>query len=161
MQGVQEINPTLEAQNIQLRAWIPAASHTSPAKGLESKAVESSLSPASGLEQCLTLDHIEDLHREGPTTSGGSQKIYAREMRDPCHQAEGSTLEPGGDTVKIRAPTMKAADIPRDSEGLHSSSDENSLVHIRKTMCSKLLLENQQAKVFPSSSLFMAIGNNL
>ncbi|KFO29930.1 hypothetical protein H920_08669 [Fukomys damarensis] len=64
-------------------------------------------------------------------------------------------------TVKIRAPLKKAAVIPSDSEVLSSSSDENSLVHVRKTICSKLLLENQQAKIFLPSSLFMAIGNNL
>ncbi|EHB01313.1 hypothetical protein GW7_00137 [Heterocephalus glaber] len=63
--------------------------------------------------------------------------------------------------VKVRTPLMKTPTIPSDSETPSTSNDENSLVCIRKTICSKLLLENQQAKIVPSSSLFMAIGNNL
>ncbi|KFO34164.1 hypothetical protein H920_04485 [Fukomys damarensis] len=64
-------------------------------------------------------------------------------------------------SVKVRAPLMKAAAIPSNSEVLSSSSNKNSLVPNRKIIHSKLLLENQQAKIFPCSSLFMAIGNNL
>ncbi|KFO37155.1 hypothetical protein H920_01449 [Fukomys damarensis] len=104
---------------------------------------------------------IEDLHLEGPKASGESQKICTGEMknlsstlfRDP-HWSQEVML-----TVKIRAPLMKAAAILNDSEVL-SSSDENRLVRIRKTICSKLLLENQQATIFPLRSLFMAIRNN-
>ncbi|KFO33795.1 hypothetical protein H920_04789 [Fukomys damarensis] len=122
----------------------------------------SSSSPASGLEprQCL---RIEDLHLEGPKPSGGSQKIHAHEMRDLCHQAEGSTSEPGSDAHSKGQSSpnkMKAAAIPSDSEIPSSSSDKNSIIRIRKTIRSKLLLENQQAKIFPSSFLFMAIGNS-
>ncbi|KFO27902.1 hypothetical protein H920_10706 [Fukomys damarensis] len=56
---------------------------------------------------------------------------------------------------------MKAAAIPSDTEVLSSSDDGNNLVHIRKTIGSQLLLENQQAKIFLPSALFMAVGNTL
>ncbi|KFO27678.1 hypothetical protein H920_10940 [Fukomys damarensis] len=56
--------------------------------------------------------------------------------------------------VKIRASLMKAAAVPSDSETPSSSSSENSPVPIRKTNHSKLLLENQQAKIFPFSSFY-------
>ncbi|KFO28561.1 hypothetical protein H920_10039 [Fukomys damarensis] len=57
---------------------------------------------------------------------------------------------------------MKAAAVPRDCEVPNSSHKEDSNVHMRKTIrSSELLLENQQAKISPSSSLFMAVGNNL
>ncbi|KFO32142.1 hypothetical protein H920_06478 [Fukomys damarensis] len=83
-------------------------------------------------------------------------------MTDLCHQAEGTSLESEMmPTVKIRAPLTETAAIPSGSETLSSSSNENSLLYIRKTISSKLLLENQQANSFPSSSPFMAIGNNL
>ncbi|KFO37544.1 hypothetical protein H920_01029 [Fukomys damarensis] len=62
--------------------------------------------------------------------------------------------------VKTTAPLRRTAAIPRDSEVPSSSSNENSLVRIRKTIYRELLLENQQAKIFPFSSLFTAIGNN-
>ncbi|KFO29679.1 hypothetical protein H920_08834 [Fukomys damarensis] len=99
---------------------------------------------------------IEDLNLEGPKASGGSQKIYAREMklRDPHWSQEVMLM------VKVKAPLMKAAAIP-NNEVLSSSSDKNSLIRIRKTSHSELLLENQQAMNFFPSSLFMAIGNNL
>ncbi|KFO24849.1 hypothetical protein H920_13759 [Fukomys damarensis] len=64
-------------------------------------------------------------------------------------------------TVKIRAPLMKAAVVPSNSEGPSSSSKKNSPVHIRKTIRSKLLLENQQAEIFLLRSLFMPVGNSL
>ncbi|EHB01195.1 Rho GTPase-activating protein 21 [Heterocephalus glaber] len=80
-----------------------------------------------------------------------SQKTYAGEMKDmqatrlrDLHWSQEVTL-----TVKTRTPLRTAA-VPRDSEA-PSSSSENS----------ELLLPNQQAKIFPSSSLFMAIGNSL
>ncbi|EHA99613.1 Suppressor of G2 allele of SKP1-like protein [Heterocephalus glaber] len=62
--------------------------------------------------------------------------------------------------VNIRALLTKTAAIPNNSEALSSSSKENSQVHTRKTIHSKLLLANQQAKIFPSRPLFMAIDNN-
>ncbi|KFO37772.1 hypothetical protein H920_00939 [Fukomys damarensis] len=37
----------------------------------------------------------------------------------------------------IRAPLMKTAAIPSDSEAPSSSSDEDSLVYIRKTICTQ------------------------
>lgn len=55
--------------------------------------------------------------------------------------------------VKVRAPRMKTAAIPINSEALSSCSNESRLVHIRKTICSKFLPENQRAKILPSSSL--------
>ncbi|KFO28675.1 Transcription factor 7-like 1 [Fukomys damarensis] len=72
---------------------------------------------------------------------------------DGCTLGQEGTL-----MVKIRAPLTKTAAIPSDSEAT-SSSDKHSLVRIRKTIRSKLL-ENRQATVFPSSSLFTAIGNS-
>ncbi|KFO25642.1 hypothetical protein H920_12981 [Fukomys damarensis] len=96
-----------------------------------------------------------------PNASG--QKIYASEIKDLYNQPDGSILKLESDAHgKDQSYLMKAAAIPRDSElPSSSSSNENSLVCIRKTICNKLLLENQQAKIFHSSSLFMAIGNNL
>ncbi|KFO26046.1 hypothetical protein H920_12607 [Fukomys damarensis] len=83
-------------------------------------------------------------------------------MKDLCRQAEGTTLEPGNDAHgEDRSSPDKTAFVPSDSEALRSFSNENSLVHIRKSIHSRLLLENQQAKIFPSSSPFMAIGSNL
>ncbi|KFO25118.1 hypothetical protein H920_13501 [Fukomys damarensis] len=56
----------------------------------------------------------------------------------------------------------ETAAAPSDSEALSSKdNDENSLVRIRKAIRSKLLLENQQAQIFPRGSPFMTIGNNL
>ncbi|KFO33991.1 hypothetical protein H920_04632 [Fukomys damarensis] len=104
---------------------------------------------------------IEDVHLEGPKASGGRQKTYAIEMKDLYHQAEGSTLEPGSDVHGEDQSSPDANSSHSQGQGgPNSSSDENSLVCIRKTIRSKLLLGNQQAKVFHSSSLFMAIGNN-
>ncbi|KFO26559.1 hypothetical protein H920_11958 [Fukomys damarensis] len=40
---------------------------------------------------------IKDLHLEGPKASGGSQKTCADGVKDLCHQAEASILEPGSD----------------------------------------------------------------
>ncbi|KFO26571.1 hypothetical protein H920_11970 [Fukomys damarensis] len=57
-------------------------------------------------------------------------------------------------TVKIRAPLVKAAAIPSDIKVLSFCSDENSLIHIRKTIHSKLFLENQQTTIF-SPVLFL------
>ncbi|KFO34240.1 Solute carrier family 35 member F3, partial [Fukomys damarensis] len=57
--------------------------------------------------------------------------------------------------------TEKQSVKQRYSEVPSSSSDENSLVRIRKNIRNKLLLENQQAKTFLPSPLFMAIGNSL
>ncbi|KFO29187.1 hypothetical protein H920_09427 [Fukomys damarensis] len=39
----------------------------------------------------------EDLYLGRPEISGRRQKIYTGEMKDLCHQAEGSTLGPGSD----------------------------------------------------------------
>ncbi|KFO26557.1 hypothetical protein H920_11956 [Fukomys damarensis] len=104
---------------------------------------------------------IEDLYLEGPEASGGSQEISSGEMKDLCNQAEGSTLSQEVMLmVKTRDPLVKAAANPSDSEVPSSSSDENSRVHIRKTICSKLLLENQEAHICLPSSPFMAVGNN-
>ncbi|EHB03970.1 Engulfment and cell motility protein 1 [Heterocephalus glaber] len=103
-----------------------------------------------------------NLHLKVPKANSRSQKTYSSEVKDLCHQAEGSTLEPGSDAhSEDQSSPDRTAAIPRDSEAPSSSSNENSLVCIRKTICSGVLLENQQAKSFLSSSLFMAIGNSL
>ncbi|EHB05833.1 hypothetical protein GW7_18443 [Heterocephalus glaber] len=110
----------------------------------------------TAMSQCLVLVCMEDLHTEGPRVSGGSQKTCAGGVKDLCHQAKGSILEPGsGAQGEDQSSLMRTAAIPSDSEALSSCSDENSQVCIRKTKCSKLLLENQQPQIFPSSSLFM------
>ncbi|EHB03928.1 E3 ubiquitin-protein ligase RNF133 [Heterocephalus glaber] len=58
-----------------------------------------------------------DLHLEGPKASGGRQKIFTGEMKDFCHQAEGSTLEPGSDVHgEDQSSLTKTAAIPSDSE---------------------------------------------
>ncbi|KFO26495.1 Zinc finger protein 24 [Fukomys damarensis] len=63
-------------------------------------------------------------------------------------------------TVKVRASWMKTAAIPSDTEVPSSFSYENSQVHSRKAIHSKLL-ENQQAKIFSSGSRLSAVGYNL
>ncbi|KFO28225.1 hypothetical protein H920_10382 [Fukomys damarensis] len=78
----------------------------------------------------------DDLHPEGSKASSRSQKTYTGEVKDLCHQAERS--------------------LGLESDAQH----EDEEVCIRKTIRSKLLLENKQPTVFPSSSLFMVIGNN-
>ncbi|KFO27046.1 hypothetical protein H920_11553 [Fukomys damarensis] len=65
----------------------------------------------------------EDLHLEGPKASGGSQKIYAGEMKDLCHQAEVSTLEPGS-----------------DAHGKDQSSPDESSSHSQQQQGPELLL---------------------
>ncbi|KFO31735.1 hypothetical protein H920_06934 [Fukomys damarensis] len=84
-------------------------------------------------------------------------------MKNLCHQAEGSTLEPETDTHSKdqSSPDESSSAILRDTKVLSISSDENSLIQIRKTMHSKLLRENRKAQNFLCSSLFTAIGNNL
>ncbi|KFO24151.1 Coxsackievirus and adenovirus receptor like protein [Fukomys damarensis] len=80
-----------------------------------------------------------------------NSRICAIKLRDPHWSGEVMLM------VKIKAPLMKTAAIPSDSKDW-SSSDENSVVHMRKTICIKLL-ENQQAKIFPTGSLCIAIDN--
>ncbi|KFO30028.1 hypothetical protein H920_08538 [Fukomys damarensis] len=104
----------------------------------------------------------EDLNPEGPKAWGRSQKICTGGVKELCHQAEGSTLEPGSDAhgEDQRSPDRTAA-IPSDGEDLSSSSNENSQVHIKKTNHSKLLLANQQPMISPSSYPFMLLATVL
>ncbi|KFO32077.1 hypothetical protein H920_06525 [Fukomys damarensis] len=62
--------------------------------------------------------------------------------------------------LRIRDSLKRRAAIPSDDKDW-SSSTEKSQVHIRKTICSKLLLENQQPHNLPLPFCFYAIGNNL
>ncbi|KFO21648.1 hypothetical protein H920_16952 [Fukomys damarensis] len=72
------------------------------------------------------LVDIEDLHPEDAKVSCGSQKTCAREMKDLCHQAEGSTLEPGS-----------------DAHGEDQNSPDESSSHSQRQQSPELLLREQ------------------
>ncbi|XP_021115052.1 BEN domain-containing protein 6 isoform X1 [Heterocephalus glaber] len=97
--GVQEISHTLEAQRIQPRVWIPQQCPTQvQLKDYSPRPHPQWVHPVAwSSQQCLMLVYIEDVHLKGPKASGKRQKTYASGGKDLCHQAEGSTLEPGSD----------------------------------------------------------------
>lgn len=101
--------------------------------------MDSESSQWPGARDNVMLVHIEDLRSEDPKASGGNQKTYTSEMKDLCHWAEDLhwSLEVML-MVKIRAPLTRTTAFSSDSKA-SSTSNENSLVHIRKTIHSKLL----------------------
>ncbi|KFO34061.1 Endothelin B receptor [Fukomys damarensis] len=124
-------------------------SHTSPAEGLESKAM-SSMSLASGPE-LMAMSHAspyqlgrpKGLHWWGEGFVPTGREIYTR-ARMPGRDALGKEQ-------------YKNSGHPSKSEELSFSDDENNQACIIKTSHSKLLQENKYQTIFLSRSLIVPL----